>query len=537
MKTAFLTELFTNNHSLIALFDPAIKTFNRVNEFGLKMLDIESMDELAHHFTSGNILVSPPMDRHNYFDSICASATLHGHFLNEIYYKTGSGDTFWGLLEAEPFVNNEGIFILIKLTDISQIKEGRVRTAPTATQLQALFNNSTIGIVITNGEGTIINFNQFAENQFGYLKDEVIGRPVELLIPNKLRRNHKEYKDSFNQHPQNRVMGEGRDLFALRKDQSEFPVQISLNHYENEGQLHVIAFVIDITVRKASDQMVLRQREELQRKSDEIIQMNIELEKKVEGRTKMLKETLAELEKSREELSNAFTVEKQLSDLKSKFVTMASHEFRTPLTTILSSSYIIEKYKAAEDQDKRARHLEKIKSSVQTLTFILEDFLSLEKLEGGYVHASILPMSQEELVQEIEGIMEELTSMLKNGQEFQFSLESFSLIHTDRKLLKNILLNLLSNAIKYSPEKSYIDIRVFVDQAVLKISVTDRGIGIPDAEQAQLFERFFRASNASTIQGTGLGLHIVTRYLELIGAEIEMVSKLNEGTTFTVSLR
>jgi len=405
---------------------------------------------------------------------------------------------------------------------------------PETQELQALFN-STIGIVITNSEGRIINFNPFAEKLFGYKREEIIGRLVEVLIPNNYTR-HKSYRESFIEHPSNRVMGEGRELFALRKDNTEFPVEISLSHYSVEDKNYVIAFVIDISVRKTSEALVLRQKEKLETISAQVTRMNTELEKKVEDRTKMLKETFVELEKSQEELRNALEKERELGELKSRFVTMASHEFRTPLSTIQTSAYIVQQYTTAEDQEKRDKHLAKIQNAVQVLTFILEDFLSLEKLEEGHVQVNLQLMTQENISAEIDSALDEMAPVLKKGQVFQFNHTPLTDIITDKKLLRNILLNLLTNAIKYSSEDTVITITSGVQKNQLKIAVSDQGIGIPEAEQKHLFERFFRATNASTIQGTGLGLHIVNRYLKLIKGTIEMQSELNKGTTFTILL-
>jgi PAS domain S-box-containing protein len=405
---------------------------------------------------------------------------------------------------------------------------------PDAQELQALFN-STIGIVITDSEGNIINFNPFAEKLFGYHKEEILGMAVEVLIPTNYSR-HKTYRDAFIEHPQKRVMGAGRELFALRKDKSSFPVEISLNHYRLEDKNFVIAFVIDITVRKTSEALVLKQMEKLEVITAQISQMNFELEKKVEDRTKMLRETFVELEKSQEELRSALEKEKELGELKSRFVAMASHEFRTPLSTIQTSAYIIQQYTTTDDQEKRDKHLVKIQNAVQVLNFILEDFLSLEKLEKGYVQATLQLTTKEDLVTEIESVLDEMGQVLKKGQAFQFTPIKMTNIITDKKLLRNILLNLISNAIKYSGEQSVITISTDVENNYFRISVSDQGIGIPEAEQKHLFERFFRATNAATIQGTGLGLHIVNRYLKLIDGNIEMNSELNKGTTFTIAL-
>lgn len=535
-QNSFFAQLFNSTQSFVALYKPQEHKFVQVNTFGLRMFEMQDTDEFVSFFKSGKIWLDAPVRLASYLEDIESVVNAEGQLEKEMLYQTASGKPFWGLLRVDTLNIADEKHFLIKITDIDVFKKAQLKAVQNAQQFQALFNNSTIGIVITNQDGQIINFNQYGEDLFGYLKEEIVGQPVEVLIPQNFRGGHKQYRDTFIQHPQNRTMGAGRDLFARRKDGSEFPVEISLSPYRIDEKNYVIAFVIDISIRKRSEALVLKQRDELENISDQVKQMNTELERKVEGRTKMLKETLVELENSKEELSAALEKERELGELKSRFVTMASHEFRTPLSTILSSSYIIQQYASAEDHEKRNRHLVKIQHAVQTLTFILEDFLSLEKLEEGLVQVKFELITSDELIGEIENIQEEMSQMLKKGQSFNLAYTNLTSITTDKKLLRNILVNLISNAVKYSPEHTTIKIDCIVEDKRLKISVSDQGIGIPEAEQKHLFGRFFRATNASTIQGTGLGLHIVNRYLNLIRGDITLTSEVGKGTTFTVLL-
>src|SRR6266498_3572475 len=248
---------------------------------------------------------------------------------------------------------------------------------------EALFDYATIGIIVTDNQGKIVNFNKYAETQFGYSKEEVTGKTVEVLVPSQFHLLHINYRKGFYKNPEPRKMGEGRDLFALKKDGTQFPVEISLSYYEIDGKTFVIAFVINITVRKKNEIVVIEQKQELEKITKQITQLNVQLEQKVQDRTKMLRETLAELEKSKEELSEALEKEKELGELKSRFVSMASHEFRTPLATILSSLSLATKYGEQNEKEKQGKHITKIKSSINNLTDILNDFLSVSKLEEG----------------------------------------------------------------------------------------------------------------------------------------------------------
>lgn len=402
-------------------------------------------------------------------------------------------------------------------------------------QFEALFNFATIGMIVTDAQGKILNFNKFAESQFGYTKEEVTSKEIEILLPSKYRKVHVKEREEFYKQPAPRQMGHGRDLFALKKDGSEFPCEVSLSYYKIDSTTYVIAFVIDITVRKKAEHIVIQQKKELEKITKQITQMNQQLEQKVEDRTKMLRETLAELEKSKEELSEALEAEKELGELKSRFVTMASHEFRTPLSTILSSAFLLEKY-GDVDKEKKQKHIQRIKNAVAGMKSILEDFLSLGKLEEGSISAKIETVTAEECFTEIEDTVHEMEAALKPGQKINFTRSGVHSVTIDKHLLKNILLNLISNAIKFSQENSAINITSNINEKELLITIRDHGIGISEEDKHHLFERFYRARNASNIQGTGLGLHIVTKYLELMHGKIDLESKLNEGSCFTIHI-
>ena len=399
-------------------------------------------------------------------------------------------------------------------------------------QCIALFNYATIGIVITDKDGVIINVNKYAEVQFGYSKREVLGKTVEILLPQSIHSKHEALRNKFIKHPQNRIMGAGRDLYARKKDATEFPVEVSLSHYTLNNEEFVIAFVVDITIRKKNENLFLQQKSELLRITTEVQNMNKELEQKVLERTMMLKETLAELEKSKEVINQALAAEKELGELKSRFVTMASHEFRTPLSTIFTSLSLIEKYATTEEQDKRKRHVVLSKEAVNNMKSMLEDFLSLGKLEEGKIEPNI---SQFDITQLEENIINEVEGLKKAGQKISYVHHGNIEIFSDQSILKNIVINLLSNAIKFSPENSTIYLNSFVDDDKIQITIKDEGIGISADDLQHLFERFFRGKNALNIEGTGLGLAIVAKYLEMLNGTINCNSELNNGTEFIVT--
>jgi len=337
------------------------------------------------------------------------------------------------------------------------------------------------------------------------------------LIPPRVHHQHVKHRERYNKNPQNRPMGIGLDLFAVKKDGTEFPVEISLSYYQNEEDAFAIAYVNNITERKKAEEKIER--------------MNNELEQMVEERTLQLRNALKELEASKTELTIAFDKEKDLSELKSRFVSMASHEFRTPLSTILSSAYLMKQYEGEDDQPKRNKHIQRIVNSVTLLTDILNDFLSVGKIEEGKIQVRNsnfdLPDLAETVIQEMQGIV-------KESQSISYHHAGKPELFLDPSLLKHIIMNLLGNAIKFSKNDGVISIFTEQEDDQLKLIVEDNGIGMSEEDQQHLFERFYRGANVSNIQGTGLGLSIVSKYAELMNGRISCESSLGEGTTFTI---
>jgi PAS domain S-box-containing protein len=392
------------------------------------------------------------------------------------------------------------------------------------THLTSLFENATEGILLTNRIGKIILVNPSAERIFGYRAEELIGLSVDHLIPKRFQ--HHQLREQFHQQPSNRRMGTGRDLFATRKDGSEFPVEVSLSHYKQKEESFVIAFIVDITQRKKAE-------EELKLVNELIRRLNVELENKVEERTKGLTDALAQIESSQTELQRLFDRERELGEIKSRFVSMASHEFRTPLSTILSSATLISKYTKEDQQNMRDRHLTRICESVEHLNRLLEDFLSIGKLEEG---RSSLSVSDFHIGDFITELVEEMNLHLLPGQSISVQVDGQIMITSDKRILKNALLNLLSNAVKFSKEGQAIYL-ISADSPTGKtFQVKDTGIGIPTADLPHIFSTFFRASNVTEIQGTGLGLSLVKRYADLIGGTVTLETEYGKGTSVTLDI-
>jgi len=531
----------------------------------------------------------------------------------------------------------------------------------------ALFNYASIGILITNGSGQIQMANRYIGKQFGYREEELIGNKVEMLIPHRFAKRHEKNRNNYSSNPHSRPMGLGMELWGLKKDGSEFPVEVSLGHYKIGEENYSLAFVNDITQRKETEQAIIQlnthleekvkegtqslaitveqlsnQIKETERKDAELERVNtflnniwnhagaiilvtdedgllqffnpaaeqglgynsidvinkvhltdfhlqheleqkakelsIQLDKPVKVGFDVFSESVAagqnnnqewhyvrkdgstffvslnitelrdahknisgylgiavdisEKKKAETELRTALEKEKELNELKSRFVSMASHEFRTPLSAVLSSAYLASRYQKAEEQPLREKHLQRIVASVTSLTEILEDFLSVGKIEEGNIEANFKEYDVKVQMQEI---LQDVQHLLKKGQSISCDHQGDSpVVYLDPSMMKHIVINLLSNAVKFSDEGAEIHVVTETRGDKFLLSVQDYGLGIPEEDLENLYKRFFRSSNATNIQGTGLGLHIVSKYTEMMQGTITCESRLGEGTKFTI---
>lgn len=407
--------------------------------------------------------------------------------------------------------------------------------------LISVFETVIDAIIIIDRKGTIVRVNPAVVKLFGYDQDEMLGRNVSMLMPEPDHSNHDGYINQYISTGQAKIIGIGREVVARRKDDSRFPIRLAVSKVSIEGQLYFTGIIHDLSKIKEAERKVLELNQELEQKVHErtqelsevvnrLLDTNHKLKFEVEERVKAENALLI----NEQELKNSLEKEKELNELKTRFVSMASHEFRTPLSTILSSASLINKYTDGEHQEKREKHITKIKNSVAHLTNLLNDFLSISKIEEGKLR---LQMENIEINSFCQDIIEEISLTVKSGQQVTCTLLPEPTVYKlDKTMIRAILYNLLSNASKYSPENATIELQLRKDGRDLEIGVMDEGIGIPELEQKHLFDRFFRASNAGSIQGTGLGLHIVKRYVDLIHGNITFTSREFKGSAFYVKL-
>ncbi len=490
-----------------------------------------------------------------------------------------------------------------------------------------LFEAIREGLIIVNSEGLIVELNKPGTEMFGYQDKELIGQSIEVLVPMKSRASHKKYRKDYNHHPTTRSMGANLKLDGVRKDGSEFPVQVSLNPFVgNSGAHYIVALVSDVTERRENEIKLSKLRASLEQKVKERTQELRESERlyksiarnfpsgiisifdrsykylfaegqglyeldletsdligidylkriDVSAREKVKKEldqvfdgeprnfevvvgertysinavplpnkenridkilvvekNITSQKEVAKKLEDTLNKERELTEMKSRFVSMASHEFRTPLSTINSSASLIKKHHERKSYESITKHADRIKNAVNNLTSILNDFLSFEKLEADKVGVSFKEYDIPSVLLET---FDEMDDIKKPNQKLLYKGPEKLTLKTDGLLLKNILLNMLSNAIKYSYDEGEIIVSLVNQSKGIQISIQDFGMGIPEKDQKNLFTRFFRAGNVTNVEGTGLGLNIVLRYLNLLDGEISFESVEGQGTTFLITL-
>jgi len=395
------------------------------------------------------------------------------------------------------------------------------RLSKSGNLLSAVFKSAIDGIIIINEQGIVKMVNPAACKLFGYTELEMIDNNVHILMDMPHHPKHDGYINNYITTGIKKIIGIGREVEGKRKDGTTFPFKLSISETFVDKERFFAGVVHDISEVKEAE-------ENLKKTNANLEQLVNERTEKLSDTVNKLLTTKDDLEKTQQDLEAALKKEKELGELKSRFVSMASHEFRTPLSTILSSASIIEKYGIT---DKQLKHTKKIESSVKNLTGILNDFLSIGKLEEG---KTIKKPEHFDLIELLNDLVDEFVEIKKKEQHFNLEFSNNKCdLYTDINLLRNILINLISNACKYS-DAGDITISVKENKDTINLSVADNGIGIPEKEQQFLFERFFRAHNTTNIQGTGLGLNIVKNYIEMLNGTISFTSEVQKGTTFTL---
>jgi len=473
------------------------------------------------------------------------------------------------------------------------------------------------GLIIVDNSQTILATNKASEKLFGYQKSELLGKNLKLLLPQKLQSVKIPNVQSLMENSDKQALDIESEVFGLRRDNTQFPVEPGLNPFNLYGNKYVMVLVKDITVRTKAEQnlkhwanifneslneificdaktlkfidvnqgardnigytleelhqltptdiitefsknqfinliapLINKTKKKIafntfhKRKNESIYPVEVHMQHSVMGDrdtivaiilditesvnyTQKLQKTV---EKRTKQLQDALIKEKELGELKTKFLSLVSHEFKTPLSGISTSSTLIGKYTQTAHQEKREHHIKTIQSKVKYLNNIINDFLSIERLENGKVNYkfSRFPFSKV-----IDEVLYDANMHLKEGQCLVYSKNSEEIfLDFDEQVLELMITNLVNNAIKYSSERTKVFISASIKNGKLSIIIKDQGMGIPSKDQKYVFNRYFRAENALIHQGTGIGLNIVKSHLENLGGVINFTSKETVGTTF-----
>ncbi|AWH75732.1 PAS domain-containing sensor histidine kinase [Dokdonia sp. Dokd-P16] len=390
-----------------------------------------------------------------------------------------------------PFVLHNKHYVMALVTDITVRKNAEKELR----QWANIFNESLNEIFIFDATSLrFINANVGAQENIGYTLDELTSMTPVDIKPEFTETQFREYIAPLLKGDEKKLIFKTKHE---RKDGSHYPVEIHLQPSNADDTNTLVAIILDITER---------------------VNYTDKLERTVIERTHQLEEALQ--------------TEKELNELKTKFLSLVSHEFKTPLSGILTSATLAGKYTKEDQQEKRVKHLTTIQNKVKYLNTIIDDFLSIERLETGKTNYSYTTFPLSKVLNEV---IYDANMHLKDGQHIKYPTDADEyIINFDEKIMELVLSNLLYNAIKYSSEGTIVDIQLTKQSSGLEIKIIDQGIGIPEHEQKFIFNRYFRAENALLNAGTGIGLNIVKTHLENLGASISFISELDKGSTFTV---
>jgi PAS domain S-box-containing protein len=405
----------------------------------------------------------------------------------ELYGLRKNGTEFPLEISLSPIQTEEGTLVMTAIRDIGERKKAEKK-------FRGLLESAPDAIVIVNKGGEIVLINSQTEKLFGYNREELLGKPVEVLVPHSFRGNHPQHRKAFFEERRTRSMGAGVELFGLRKDGTEFPVEISLSPLETEEGILVSSAIRDISDRRQIEH--------------DLHDKNIELEKAI----------LA----------------------KDRFLASMSHELRTPLNAVIGfTGTLLMKLPGplTVDQEKQ---LKTVQGSAKHLLSLINDLLDLAKIESGKVDLRLEPVLCQSVIEEISSTFRPMA--LNKGLKFEIQLPAWEIrINTDRRAFSQIVMNLINNAIKFT-EKGTITLtlkeRLEGDQHITDVAVKDTGIGVKPEDQEKLFQAFSQVDSdlSRRYEGTGLGLYLSEKLASLLGGHLSFVSQPEIGSTFTLSL-
>lgn len=452
--------------------DGRIKTWNK----GAARIEGYQESEIVGHYFG---VFYTAQDRDSHLPrQVIDEARLKGKVTLEGWRVRKNGEVFWGnTIITQLYTENKEPDGFLKITrDDTDGKKAEE-------QFRLVVESAPNAMVLINKEGNITLVNSQTEKLFGFDRNEMMNQEIEMLIPHRFKKGHPGFRHLFFDKPEARAMGMGRDLFALRKDLTEFPVEIGLNPIETPEGPMVLAAIIDITERKIQE----------------------------------------------------------ANRLKSDFLANMSHELRTPLNAILGFSELLIDNKVGHLSEKQMEYIQDIHTSGTHLLHLINDVLDIAKIESGKTELSLSLFSVTESIKSVVHILRPIAS--KKNIEIRYDLSAdISEAILDENRFRQILYNLLSNAIKFNHEGGTVTIRTLLEEQegrrIMTLTFVDNGIGIAPENMKKLFIPFVQLDSGTTRhhEGTGLGLALTKNLVELHHGEIKVMSTLGKGTTVTITL-
>ena len=433
-------------------------------------------------------------------EQIIRDAIEHGLAVHEAVHRKKDGSAIYVDITAKTVRDKTGNieFVAVSHKDVTQLKvlnHGKILEA----RYRGLLESVPDAIVMVNNTGRIILVNGQAEELFGYTKAELLGKPIEILLPQRFREGHVGHRTQYFSEPKTRTMGAGLELFACRQDGTEFPVEICLSPLRTEEGTFAMSAIRDIADRKKLQE---------------------------------------ELRKTNEELQQQNQSAQQANRLKSEFLANMSHELRTPLNGIIGFAEIMHDEKVGPISPDHKEYLHDILTSARHLLQLINDVLDLSKVESGKFEFLFEKTDPVILVGEVRDIVRTLAA--KKRIKLQTEIHpSLSTIEADARSLKQILYNYVSNALKFTPEEGEVKVSIMPEEGdSFRIEVADTGVGIRSEDLHRLFMEFQQLDTSSSEQyaGTGLGLALTKRIVEAHGGHVGVKSTPGKGSIFYATM-
>jgi len=525
--------LIVEDESIVAL---NIK--NRLEELGYAVVAMLNSGEAALQVVDHNRpdLVLMDIKLKGTVDGIEAAALIRSRFQIPVVYLTAYSDE--ETVDRAKFTEPYGYILkpfeardLCTTIEVSLHKHQmeqqlREREQWLATTLKSIGD----AVITTDSQGSITFMNPVAEALTSWKQEEVLGSNLAQVF-----QTINEKTREVVENPAVVALREGvtvgleNHTLLITKEGNEIPIDDSAAPIKNDvgNILGAVLVFHDVTEQQQIKAILERTNEELEirvaESTAQLRQANEQLRAEIAQRKHLESELLLALEKERE-----------LNELKSRIVATVSHEYRTPLTTILSSTEMLQQYGSRWTEDRKQKHFQRIQASVKYLTKLVNDVLFVNQAEAESLEFNPVPLDVEQVA---SGLVEEFHLQAVGQHTINFECQGVSTNPLlDERLIESMLRNLLSNAIKYSPQGSQVLFELVFERDAVVFRVSDQGIGIPSADQTKLFNAFFRGSNVGTTAGVGLGLLIVKECVDLHGGEILVESEVGVGTKFTVTL-